>query len=164
MAYKNTVAIIGATTKTGARIAKSIVADYRLLLMDVAQPQLDLLQSDLVEVQKNAEVEVVNCCKDASWEADIIVVAIDELGLDDIAEKMKVVSNGKIVVHFTLKESMPDRLQHLLPYAKVATVLLSNSTSETQNDHNAFIHGKDREAIELANDLLKIMGCSLIKS
>ncbi len=153
MAYKDTVAIIGATTTVGAVIAKSIAANYRLLLMDEAQPQLVLLQNEIQAMGKNAEVDVLHCCKNASWEADIIVVANDGKGLEELAGKMEEVSNCKTVLHFTSFQEDTNRLQHLLPHAKVVTILSSQPYSD------AFIHGTHKEAMDIAKGVVAAMAC-----
>jgi hypothetical protein len=158
MALKNTVAIIGACSTIGTLVAKSIAADYRLLLMDEAQSELVTLQGNIEEAQQDAEVDILNCCKDASWEADIIVVANEGTGLHELAVKMKEVSTCKIVLHFTTAESGIDVLQHLLPHAKVATILISEPFDDT--NASAFIHGLDNEAIDIAKMMVAAISCA----
>ena len=155
MAYKKTVAIIGAATPVGSLIAKSIVANYRLLLMDTTQPHLVLLQAELQSINKSAEVDILPCCKNASWEADIIVVANDGEDLDELAVKMSEVSNCKTVLHFTSHQDDKNKLQQLLPHAKVVSIL--SSPPFTRAD--AFIHGTDKEAKETANAIVAAVAC-----
>lgn len=158
MSYKNTVAIIGATTTIGTVVAKSIAVNYRLLLMDSARPELVRLQHNIQAANQKAEVDILNCCKDASWEADIIVVSNEGTGLDDIAVKMKDVSTCKTVLHFTTDEINIDKLQQLLPHARVVTIVLSQPFTGTNS--NAFIHGSDKEAISIANGMVAAIGCT----
>ncbi|MDQ3278172.1 MAG: hypothetical protein M3Q06_07585 [Bacteroidota bacterium] len=157
MAYKNTVAIIGATTAVGAVIAKSMAANYRLLLMDRAQPQLVVLQNEIQAMDNHAEVDVLHCCKDASWEADIIVVAHDGEALEELAVKMEEVSNCKTVLHFTSDQNDLDKLQQLLPHAKVVTIQSSRLFTEANAD--AFIHGADKEAMDTAKMMVAAIAC-----
>lgn len=160
MPYKNTVAIISATTAVGAVIAKSIAANYCLLLMDEAQSKLSLLQNEIQAMDKNAEVDILNCCKNASWEADIIVVANDGENLDELAVKMKEVSNRKIVLHFTSGENNIDKLQQFLPHAKVVTIILSQPFTDTGANANAFIRGLDKEAVDTAKMMVAAIACT----
>lgn len=161
MAFKNTVAIISATTAVGAVSAKSIAANFRLLLMDADQSKLVLLQQEIQAICKNAEVEILNCCKSASWEADIIVVANNGESLDVLAANMKEVTNCKTVLHFTSSENDIDRLQQFLPHAKVATIILSQPFKGTGVSSSAFIHGTDKEAIDTAKMMIEAMACKL---
>ena len=158
MAYKDTVAIIGATTTIGTVVARSIAANHRLLLMDAARPELVRLQHNIQAANPKAEVEILNCCKDASWEADIIVVANEGNGLDELAFKMKEVSTCKSVLHFTTNEINIDKLQQMLPHARVVTIALSQPFTGT--NANAFIHGSGKEAIQAAKMMVSAMGCT----
>ena len=160
MAYKNTVAIISATTSLGAVIAKSIAANCRLLVMDTEQSKLMLLQGDIQAMCKNAEVDILNCCKNASWEADTIVVANTGESLDELAVNMKEVTNCKTVLHFTTRENDIDRLQQLLPHAKVVTIVLSQPLIDTGAGSSAFIYGTDKEAIDTAKMMIEAMACN----
>ncbi len=104
-------------------------------------------------MDKNAEVDVLHCCKNASWEADIIVVANDGEALNEIAVKMDEVSNCKTVLHFTYRKEDINTLQQLLPHAKVVTILSSPPFAD------AFIRGTDKEAIETAKTIVAAMAC-----
>lgn len=155
MAHKDTVAIIGATTAAGTLIANSIAANYRLLLMDTEKSQLVLLQRQIQEADKTAEANILDCSTDASWEADIIVVANDGEMLDELAVKMKDVSNCKTVLHFTAHQNNMDKLQHLLPYAEVVSILWSHPFTDDTAD--AVIHGRNDEAMDTAKRILAAM-------
>ncbi len=155
MAHKNTVAIIGATTVVGAYVAKSIAAKYRLILMDKEQPQLVFLQNEIQVNTKNADVDVLDCCKNASWEADIIAVANENEGLEELVVKMEDVSNCKNVLHFTSFQKDIGKLQQLLPNAKVVTIISNNSFTNPGGDVS--IHGSDTEAMDTAKTIVEAM-------
>lgn len=158
MAYKNTIAIIGATTTSGAAIAKSISKNYRLLLMDVSLAQVEVLQSEIVEENADSEIEVLSCCKDASWEADIVVVVVDEEKLVEVASKIKEVTTCKPVIQFVGTDGNINQLQQLLPHAKVVAVVTEQSITDI-TFQNAFIHGEDEAAVEAAKELMIAIGC-----
>lgn len=160
MAYKNTVAIIGAATPIGSLVAKSIVANYRLLLMDPTQPHLVLLQAEIQSINKSAEVDILPCCKNASWEADIIVVAHDGEGLEEIAVKMREVSNCKTVLHFTDQQGDKNKLKQLLPHANVVCI----QSRPPFTDPASFIHGTDKEAKETAHAIVAALAYQLPNS
>ena len=157
MSYKDTVAIIGATTTIGTVVARSIAVNYRLLLMDSARPELVTLQHSIQAANLKADVDIVNCSKDASWEADIIIVANEEAGLEELAVKMKEVSTCKTVLQFTHAETNIDKLQQLLPHASVVTIIISQPFTGT--NANAFIHGSDKDAIHTAKMMVSAIGC-----
>lgn len=157
MAYINTVAIIGATTTVGSLIAKSIVPNYRLLLMDTAHPQLVLVQNEILAIDEDAEVDVIHCSKDATWEADVIVVANGVTGIEELAIKMEQVSNCKTVLHFISQVDDMDKLQQLLPHAKVISILSSQPFTDANVD--AIFRGTDKEAMDTAKKIVAAMTC-----
>ncbi|HET9054539.1 MAG TPA: NAD(P)-binding domain-containing protein, partial [Cyclobacteriaceae bacterium] len=77
MAAVKTIAIIGATGNMGSAIAKSLVkkGDYRLLLMSDEHDKLAGLKSVIEQSSAKTEVFSMSCARDASWEADIIILA-----------------------------------------------------------------------------------------
>lgn len=163
-AQKNTVAIIGAASKTGKVIARSIAPSFRLLLMDTAQSDLVELKAHLEEV-KDREIDILECSKDASWEADIIVVVKEGEELKAVALKMKEVTTCKTVIHYTYDEKAVDHLQQLLPNAKVVTVLLNVPLAVTYQAHmKGFLHGKDDESLEVAKKIYSLSAAHLHKT
>jgi ketopantoate reductase len=153
MAHKNTVAIIGAAGTTGTFIAKGISnGPYRLLLMDDATAALTALQSDISKLNSNAETDAVKCCKDASWEADIIVVAVANDQQEAAALKMKEVATCKTVISITPSAIGATSLQSLLPHSKVVLV-----TRAAENS-TAIIEGNHAEAIDTAVEMIKMIG------
>lgn len=151
---KQTVAIIGAATPTGNRVAKALAADSLLLLIDSnEQAVIDLATA--VRSQHGGAAEPITCCKEASWEADAIVVTVAEAAVPAIAEKIKAVTTCKPVVHFAGSEGAS--LLPLLPHAKVVTVWLSSRAGSTQL--SAFVQGSDAEATALAAKILSALGC-----
>ncbi len=159
MAHKQTVALIGAASTTGKAIAAHLAAMYRLLLMDAGTNDLEALQNAIAAANNQADTEVVTCCKDASWEADIIVVANDGEGIQELAETMKEVATCKPVIHFTTNDNLLAYLQPLLPYAGVVAVLLSQPFNMAHTSGGALIHGNDAEALSIAKEMLIAIGC-----
>lgn len=176
MAQKKTIAIIGATSKRGSAIAKNLAkGNHRLLLMSENADELSALSNELLA--SNAEVEAISCAKDACWEADIIIVATPYETEKEVAEKIKDVAIGKIVISISNpvdhnyehlfpspNNSAAEELQHLLPYSKVVktfnTAFIENFAPPVTETKTAdtFIAGNNSDAIEAVSELVKSAG------
>ncbi len=176
MAQKKTIAIIGATTTRGSAIAKNLAeGNYRLLLMSEEAEKLSTLGNELA--QATAEIETISCAKDACWEADIIIVATPYEIEKEVAEKIKDVATGKIVISISNpvdrsneslfpspNNSAAEELQRLLPYSKVVTTFntsfIENFASQVIQGKPAdtFIAGNNSDAIETVSELVRSAG------
>jgi len=178
MATKKTIAIIGASGEMGSAIAKSLTkSDYRLLLMSRDQNRLSKLLAYINKKNPIAEVVGIDCEKEASWEADIILLAVPYGAEKEIAEKIREVSIQKVVIDIsnplneTYKQliipadtSAAERLQTALPNSKVvkafntvfATDLNQGITEKRQV--KTFISGNDEEAIQEVSEIAIAMG------
>src|SRR5258706_1753336 len=170
MAQTKTIAIIGATSKRGSVISKNLAkGNHRLLLMSEDLEGLAALSKELS--QTNAEIEVISCAKDACWEADIIVVATPYETEKEVAEKIKEVAIGKIVISISNPidhnyehlfpspdNSAAEELQRLLPYSKVVktfnTAFIENFVSPIIEGKTAdtFIAGNNGDAVETVSE------------
>ena len=161
MAYKNTIAIIGAAATLGSIIAKGIAhSNNRLLLMDDGYiDQLTNLKNEIVQLNNDAEIELLHCCKDASWEADTIIVAIDIDKHTVTANLIKEVATCKTIISFTWKENPGNELQKILVHSKVINVVLSKNL-DTAGNINAAVFGKDKEALQTTVEIIKMLGFS----
>ena len=178
MQTKQTVSIIGSTGNMGSAIAKSLAkGNYRLLLLSGPNNTADSLADEIRSLHPGAEVESIDCCYNASWEAEIIILAIpfeDEIA---IAEKIREVANQKIVISIAnpLNEtydglltspdtSAAEQLQKLLPNSKVVkafnTILAANFDQPVLagKQTDAFIAGDDEEALDLVSKLVQTTG------
>jgi predicted dinucleotide-binding enzyme len=161
MATKKTIAIIGASGNMGSAIAKSLAtSQYRLL-----------------------DAEIIGCAADASWEADIIIAAVPFAAEKELAEKIRQVATGKIVISISnpLNEtytglvtdgntSSAEELQKLLPHSKVIKAFnttFAGDFSQPLIDGktvDAFIAGNDDEALETVSDVVRSAGFNPIKA
>jgi ketopantoate reductase len=156
MAYKHTLALIGAASPTGTLLASRLADRYRLLLMDSDLSLLAALQETIRLQHPRADMEVLNCCKDASWEADIVVISVADDQLETIADRIREVTTCKTVIQFTTDAACTSTLQQRLPHANVITVVLSgNDTNPT-----AVVYGTHPEALQTTASLLIILGCT----
>lgn len=126
MTTTTTIAIIGHTP-----LAKTLSKGrYRILLFG----------------GEGEEGELMHCPFEASWEADIIILAAQA---EEMAKKIKAVAVQKIV----LSNGCLETLQSILPHSKV--VQFSNISPEQRVIH---ITGDDGETLFATAELLRSIG------
>jgi 8-hydroxy-5-deazaflavin:NADPH oxidoreductase len=171
---KKTIAIIGATGKTGSAVSKRLAKEnYRLLLFDDDRKTLNSLAQEIRAINPLADIDCMGCAADASWEADIIIPAVPSCSQKDIAQKIKPYANRKIVISIpdSLNETKnklgsstdtdnAEELQTLLPGAKVVNAITFFRSDFSQlsiegNQEDAFFAGDDKEALEAIAEILK---------
>lgn len=178
MITKQTIAIIGATGNMGSAISRSLAkGNYRLLLKANRKNDLEKLAEGIKKNNSSADVEAIACPTEASWEADIIILAVPFQSEKEIAAKIKEVANQKIVISIAnpLNEmynglvtapdtSAAEELQKLLPSSKVikafnTTFAADFSTPVIDGKQvDAFIAGNDEEALEVVKELVETAG------
>ncbi|MCL4640215.1 MULTISPECIES: NADPH-dependent F420 reductase [Olivibacter] len=178
MNTKQTIAIVGATGQMGSALAKSLAgSSYRLLLMGTNQAKLQDLYHQLKKINQEVDSDWILCPVDASWEADIIVLAVPYSAEKDLAAKIAPVTTGKIVISISnpitpdfqgslLPEhtSAAEELQALLPYSKVVkafnTTFAANFGQPVFSNHVAdcFLAGDDEAALSQTEALVKEVG------
>ena len=184
MATNKTIAIIGASGNMGSAIAKSLAnSPYRLLLFGKEEAKLKSLLHEIKNTNKLADAEIIACAADASWEADIIIAAVPFAAEKELAEKIKQVATGKIVISISnpLNEtytgmvtdsntSSAEELQKLLPHSKVIKAFnttFAGDFSQPVIDGktiDAFIAGNDDEALETVSNVVRSAGFNPIKA
>jgi 8-hydroxy-5-deazaflavin:NADPH oxidoreductase len=169
-----TIVIIG-LGNVGRSIAKALSrSKYRVLLFDATCSKARELAETLKDAQPLFEVEATDCPSNASWEADIIIPAVLYDAQCEVAEKIRVFANQKVVVSLTspFEETIDvksgcdacDELQHLLPHSKVVKAFHADFAAWIENykpgdaAEDCFIAGNDPEAVETVADMVKAMG------
>ena len=178
MQTKQTIAIIGATGNMGSAISKSLAkGNYRLLLKANEQEQLDVLVNEIKSKNKTADVEAATCPADASWEADVIILAVPFEAEKEISEKIREVANQKIVISianplnqtFDGLVTAPDtsaaeQLQLLLPNSKVVKAFNTTFAADFSSpvidgkQVDAFIAGNDGDAVQAVAEMVGVAG------
>jgi 8-hydroxy-5-deazaflavin:NADPH oxidoreductase len=178
MQTKQTVAIIGATGNMGSAIAKSLAKGrYRLLLKANEGAKLRSLLKEIKDEYPDADAEIAQCPVDASWEADIIILAVPYSAEKEIAEKIREFANAKIVISIAnpLNEnfdalvtaadtSAAEELQRSLPNSKVIKAFNTTFAADFLNpiiegkQTDAFVAGDDEEAVETVSELVHTAG------
>jgi NADPH-dependent F420 reductase len=178
MNTKQTIAVIGATGNMGSAIAKTLSrGNNRLLLLANQKDKVQALANEIKNSVSSADVEAYDCPANASWEADIIILAVPFGAEKEIAAKIKEMANQKIVISIAnpLNESYnglvtpadtsaAEELQKLLPNSKVIkafnTVFAADFASPVIDGKqvDAFIAGNDADALETVSALVATAG------
>ncbi|HJV18660.1 MAG TPA: NAD(P)-binding domain-containing protein [Sediminibacterium sp.] len=152
---KQTIAIIGAAGRYGAEFAKALATGpYRLLLMDPNQEALPAIQKEISDSGRQPDVEMISCCKEASWESDIILFTLPFSERDHLVAKMQEVVTRKTVIFLLEKpeENALALLKKQLPYSGIAIVAMYLPASAGNSER---ISGNDAEATHTARNLLQ---------
>ncbi|MDQ2656925.1 MAG: NAD(P)-binding domain-containing protein [Bacteroidota bacterium] len=179
MAIHKTIAIIGATGQAGSAIAERLAkSPHQLVLMSDETSKLeDLHKSVTIASEGNADIIALDCAKEASWEADLIILATPHERDREIAEKIRDVAVGKIVVSISdpndqsrseltgsLDSSAAEELQQMLPHSSVVTAL--NTTFAARfftpivdgKRADVLIAGNDADAMEEVSEVIQSSG------
>ncbi|HRO43774.1 MAG TPA: NADPH-dependent F420 reductase [Flavipsychrobacter sp.] len=178
MSTKQVIAVIGASGNMGSNIARNLSnGNNRIVLFDNSKEKAEAVAQDIKSKNATADVEALECPTDASWEADVIILAVPFHAEKEIAEKIREVANQKVVISITnpLNEnynglvtapdtSAAEELQKLLPNSKVVKAFNTTFAADfatpviagTQVD--AFVAGNDEEAVATVAELVKTAG------
>ena len=151
MAVKKTIALIG-EIQGKEKILSRLAKNYRLLwVTNEDDPYTHLSQSTISEFSE-AEVEIIACAKEGCWEADIIVLKVNEIE-KELIEGIREVATQKIVVVLGKDEDTVPALvnklllvQEGLPYSKVVRVYPEPET---------VVAGKDPLAVETVKEMVR---------
>ena len=178
MRTKQTIAIIGATGNMGSAIAKSLSkGNYRLLLKANDKNALASLVKEIKITSPQADIEPYACPAEASWEADMILLAVPFPAEKDIAQKILDLANQKIVISISnpLNEtynglltapgtSAAEELQKLLPNSKVVKAFNTTFAADFSTPvidgkrADAFIAGNDQDSVDVVKELVETAG------
>lgn len=157
MKAKETIAVIGAASEEGRLVIGYLMhRPYRLLLTDESSENLAALRRGLSAFNTAAEIDLLPCCGEAAWEADMILVAHAGSSLEETARKMKEVATTKTVI--IVEDGNPEvfkRLQDLLPHSKLVLVQLSKNGPGAATPSPVRVSGDDPQATESASRLFE---------
>ncbi len=184
MRTKQTIAVIGASGSMGSAIAKGLSkGNYRLLLCSDNKGKIQEVHNNITSSNPSADVEIVDCSTQASWEADIIIAAVPYQAEKEVADRIREVANQKIVVSISnpLNEtyngmvtspdtSAAEELQKLLPNSKVVKAFNTTFAADFSTpvidgkQVDAFVAGNDEEAVQTVSELVTAVGFNPILS
>ncbi|HEX8038374.1 MAG TPA: NAD(P)-binding domain-containing protein [Chryseosolibacter sp.] len=167
MGTVRTIAIIGATEEGAAAIVRSLAKNnVRLLLIANDHQKASALKDRLENDGAKAELLVMECAREASWEADMIVIATPYDVYGEIAGRIRPVATGKVVISIPGRAascpgtSAAEELQKLLPYSKIVktfnTEVISPLTGGNQPE--LLIAGNSGDAVDAVADLVRSTG------
>lgn len=170
---KQGVAVIGAGGQVGATMAERIAGgNYRLLLFDRDVDVLNELRDAIVKAHPEAEVRVMHCAYDCSWEADIIVLANAHEQKEEVAAKIQKVATQKIVINvvdgtdeeeksISVEDSIAE-LQQWLPHSKLAEIRMAVIGEQgSYGPIDIYITEKGEKSIKTINELIETVGFKL---
>ena len=175
MQTKQTISIIGNTLNIGSFLATRLSSGNFRLLLCTGKPQTaETLVEEIHRVSPKADAEVSDCPFDASWESDIILIAAPVEEHEEIAGRIRPVSNQKVVINITTiskkgsngmrsttDTNAAETMQRLLPNSKLVATSISGFESEATSTDNAgkqidaLIYGDDRAALETVADMFR---------
>ena len=173
-----TVAIIGAAGHMGSGIARNLAkAGHRILLAGPRRDQLETLLATIKAITPNADVDILDCSHEASWEADVIIPAVPHAVQEDVAARIKDVVTGKIIISIANPlnatydglvtgpmTSGAEELAALLPHSKVVkafnTVFAADFAAPILDGKtvDCFIAGDDDQAVATVSQLVQDAG------
>ncbi len=138
---------------------------------------LDALVQEIKANNDSADVEAATCPAEASWEADIIILAVPFAAEKEIAGRIKEVANQKIVISIANPfnesydglvtkpgTSAAGELQQLLPNSKIVKAFNTTFAADfltpviAGKQVDAFIAGNDDEAVATVSELVNAVG------
>jgi 8-hydroxy-5-deazaflavin:NADPH oxidoreductase len=157
MLHKETIAVIGATGEEGRKaIGYLLRDDYRLLLVDESADRLAQLQQELLLLHPAAAIDTLPCCREASWEADIIILAKAQKTLTDTVRKIREVAANKIIISIEgIPELHYDQLQGALPHSQVVEVQWKNAQANPEVSVTPQLKGNHPAAVKTAAELFQ---------
>jgi 8-hydroxy-5-deazaflavin:NADPH oxidoreductase len=175
---KQTIAVIGAAGNMGSGIARNLAsAGHRVLLAGEKKEQLHALLASIKAATPQADVDVLDCSHEASWEADVVIPAVPYAAQAVVAAKIKDVVTGKIVVSLVNPlnasydglvtaptTSGAEELAALLPHSNIVkafnTVFAAdfNTTQIGGKTADCFVAGDDDQAVATVAALVKDAG------
>jgi 8-hydroxy-5-deazaflavin:NADPH oxidoreductase len=178
MRTTQSIAIIGATGNMGSALSRSLASgNYRLLLCTNNLDKATAMAEDIRKGNPAAMVEATDCTMEASWEADIIIVAVPYAAEKEVARRIREVANQKIVISIAnpLNDtydglvtapgtSAAEELQKLLPNSKVIKAFNTTFAADFATplidgkQVDAFIAGNDEEALQNVSELVSTVG------
>lgn len=162
MITKQTIAVIGAPNQTSDLLCKALAkGNYRLLMAQGKQHKVRELFNEIRVETPGADMESIDCCQQACWEADIILFAVPCMEQTEIVYKIKEVANQKIVLCIPSsidqymegsKMNAAQLLQGHLPNSKVVNACYAQSGSNILLDSGA------PDALQTVQDLIRAIG------
>ncbi|SHF99498.1 NAD(P)-binding domain-containing protein [Flavisolibacter ginsengisoli] len=158
MANKETIAVIGADSENARLVVTRLVGTARnILLMDPNVAKLEAFFQSLCSMPAIATIEIINCSREASWEADMIILSAEVEDAIAVLQKISDVARNKVVIILSGNDDQPfGSLPDALPYSKIVVLQMYQ---EINVDHfTVLIESTDCEAATSVAALFESIG------
>lgn len=157
------IAIFGATDKYASAIAESLAMDSnnQIVLLSDQKNQLLELRNRILANNPTADIELSDCASEASWQADIIILAVcSDLQRLITGSIIGFVTQKTLIAFVDSREdvlncAISNALQELLPHTHVVSVYLAENQ---ENGKTFYASGLDDYALEETSSLLNSVG------
>lgn len=149
MPQRKTVAVIGLSKANIILLATKIAQYHTVLLFDTDAILLNEVYLKMHSENPNSTIEIVNCPIDASWEADVILFSDSFFYEEELIQKIKKVTTGKVILilwsqNMDLAVDMDQaKIRNLFPFSKVFSIAV-----KSDNYDDFFLKDKDNENIQ----------------
>lgn len=158
MTVKQTIALIGTVRGGGESHVDILRKEYRLLRVTEDDNQSTYISNPILQDEIQSGVEIIDCAKEACWEADIIALFGPENIKRGLIQQVKEFATQKTVIAFNeihdkaaFISNGHSTLQQLLPHSKVFWVAMDTLTKE------AAIEGNEG-AVPIVENITKLLG------
>lgn len=147
MPQRKTVAVIGLSKANIILLATKIAQYHTVLLFDTDAILLNEVYLKMHSENPNSTIKIVNCPIDASWEADVILFSDSFFYEEELIQKIKKVTTGKVILilwsqNMDLAVDMDQaKIRNLFRFSKVFSIAV-----KSDNYDDFFL--KDNENIQ----------------
>lgn len=150
---KQTIAIIGIKNNFGVALARKLCeGNFRIVMFDENLAEAQSVQESICKNNQNADIDIVDCKHMASWEADIIIIAVDDQELKNAAKKIVDVSTQKIVAILSdigTNEKL-DEFEKMFPHSKVSILI--------PNEEEVTLYSRDERSLDTLQVMIRQSG------
>lgn len=167
---KQSIAFIGAIDAIGSAIVQGATnGNYRILLLNREAKNIKCLADDIRDNATEEDVEVMDCARECSWEANIIIINLSDKMLDEVLAEIRDVATQKIIIPLTstLRQDLENTTGYIteklcgeLPYSKIVQLSVAGRFDQkgSSNEASLTIYGEDRQALEIVSELIETAG------
>ncbi len=162
MQTPQTIAVIGAAA-IGKGITRGLACGRdKIILCDTDFDAIQSFTKELQAQRPGCDVEALHCSYEATWEADIIVLALESCpDRREIAKKINVVASQKIDI---IVDDGVQELEQLLPHSRIVRAFYNmdpekfNGSDQQPQNMDCYVSGRDPEAVQMVAALVQSMG------
>lgn len=150
---KQTIAIIGIKNTFGVALARNLCeGNFRIVMFDENLAEARSVQESICKSNRNADLDIVECKHMASWEADIIIIAVEDQELKNAAKKIVDVSTQKIIAILSdagTNEKL-DEFEKMFPHSKVSILI--------PGEVEVALYSRDERSLETLQKMIRESG------